>query len=336
MKRRNILLAIAVVSIVTLSSLSNASGETWHVRLDGTGDTSSLATAIASAQAGDSILVGPGRHSGGRGFVVAKPLHIVSEQGPEVTTITNHSCIGVGGPCLGSWGFYVHDFSGRFTIRGFTITNCGDCAEIICPYYDGCGVAVQNASGSVEDNIIFDLHCQGADVRGSSSVVFDGNLIRSNNYVGITISGGAAVEIRSNTFSEGWQWYQAHVEVWDAASSANIHHNIFANSPGMGIENEIPGATVILECNDFWNNAKGNCGGVLGDPVGTNGNIGADPMFCGVAGSGNFYLQSGSPCAGQNVPAACSGQGMGCYLATCTVDVKQESWGSIKSLFKKK
>ncbi|MGD1048412.1 MAG: right-handed parallel beta-helix repeat-containing protein [Candidatus Krumholzibacteriaceae bacterium] len=333
MKRRNIRFTIAVASIVALCPLSSASGKTWHVRQDGTGDTSSLATAIASAQAGDSILVGPGSYTTDGGYVVNKPLHIASEQGPTVTTIRNFSCIGVGGPCLGSWGFWVHDFGGSFTIRGFTIERNGDCQELICPAYDGCGIAVHDASGIVANNIIYDNNDQAADVRGSCSVVFEGNLIRGNNAVGISVLEGATVEIRSNTFSEGRQYYSTHVEIFDATSSVNIHHNIFANSPGKGVKNETPGATVILECNDFWNNAQGNCGGVLVDPVGTNGNIGADPLFCGVPGSGNFYLQSGSPCAGPNVPGACSGQGMGCYPTTCTVAVKQQSWGSMKSLF---
>lgn len=320
--------------VLAFSSMGGAGHcRTWHVRQDGTGDTSSLADAIAAAADGDSILVGPGSYTTDGGYVVNKPLHIASEQGPTVTTIRNFSCIGVGGPCLGSWGFYVHDINGYFTIRGFTIRQNGDCQELICPYYDGCGIAIENASGTVSGNIIYDNYSQGADVRGSCSVVFDRNLVRGNNGLGITVSEGAAVEIRSNTFSEGGPYYWAHVEVWDASSSVNIHHNIFANSPGKGVKSETLDAPVVLGCNDFWNNAQGNCGGVLVDPVGTNGNIGADPLFCGVPGSGNFYLQSSSPCAGQNVPSACSGQSMGCFPAMCTVAVKQQSWGSIKSLF---
>ncbi len=336
LKRRHVLLAVALASIVALCPLSNASGTTWHVRKDGTGDTGSLAAAIASAQSGDSILVGPGGYSIDRGYNVSKPLHIVSEQGPTVTIIWNSSCGDYGVPCPGSWGFYMHDFTGSFTIRGFTIKSSGDCMEIVCPWYDGCGIAVYNASGNIADNVLLGLQGHGGDVRGSSTIVFEGNLIRQNLHGGLTVSDGAAVEIRSNTFSEGAPYYWAHVEVWDTGSSVNAHHNIFANSPGEGVRSETAGATVVLECNDFWNNAQGNCGGVLVDAVGTNGNIGADPLFCGVAGSGNFYLQAGSPCAGPNVPSACSGQGMGCFPASCTVAVEQRSWGSIKSLFEKK
>jgi len=310
---------------------AGASSKTWHVRQDGTGDTSSLAAAIASAQDGDSILVGPGAYQTYQGFIVSKPLHIISEQGPVVTTISNHSCIGVGGPCLGSWGFWVHDFSGSFTIRGFTIERNGDCQELICPYYDGCGVAIHGASGAVADNIIYDNYGLAADIRGSCSVVFEGNLIRANNVVGIWVGEGAAVEIRSNTFSEGGPYYWTHVEIFDATSSVNIHHNIFANSPGKGVKNETPGATVVLECNDFWNNAQGNCGGTLGDAVGANGNIGADPLFCGV---GIFTIRANSPCAEAQVPSPCSSLRMGCYPVDCPVGVKSSSWGTVKSLFR--
>jgi len=325
--------ATFILSLILLcgSFCTDASSTTWHVRQDGTGDTSSLATAIASALGGDSILVGPGGYSIYQGFTVSKPLHIVSEQGPEVTVIANHSCIGVGGPCLGSWGFWVHDFSGSFTIRGFTIQNCGDCLELICPDYDGSGIAVQDASGIVADNILSDNHSWGGAVRGSCSVVFERNLIRTNISMGITVYDGAAVEIRSNTFSEGSPYYAGHVWIYGATSNVSIHHNIFANSPGKGIVNQTPGATVIIECNDFWNNAKGNYGGTLGDPVGTNGNIGADPLFCG---AGIFTIRADSPCAETQVPSACSGLSMGCYPVDCPVGVKSTSWGNLKSLFR--
>lgn len=334
MKIRNIRLTIAVASIVALCSLSNASGKTWHVRQDGTGDTSSLAAAIASAQAGDSILVGPGDYSIYQGYSVSKPLHIVSEQGPDVTIIENFSCCCVGAPCPGSWGFWVHDFNGSFTIRGFTIKSSGDCLEIVCPYYDGCGIAVYNASGIIVDNILFGMHGRGGDVRGLSTIVFEGNLIRQNLHVGMMVSDGAAVEIRSNTFSEGHryygEYYSAHVGIYDATSSVSIHHNIFANSPARAITCYASGATVVIECNDFWNNAKGNCGGVLVDPVGTNGNIGADPLFCGV---GVFTIRANSPCAEAQVPSVCSGLRMGCFPVNCPVAVRESSWGSIKSIY---
>ena len=71
------------------------------------------------------------------------------------------------------------------------------------------------------------------------------------------------------------------------------------------------------------------------DQTGINGNICLDPLFCGVPGSGNFYLQADSPCAAANVPELCNANKIGCYPVNCSVDTKENSWGEIKKIFNK-
>ena len=85
----------------------------------------------------------------------------------------------------------------------------------------------------------------------------------------------------------------------------------------------------IVSCCDLWGNAGGNYVG-NNDPIGTNGNISADPRFCG-AQPDDFTLQANSPCAPAN--NSC-GTLIGLYGVDCdSVAVQRESWGGIKSRY---
>jgi len=103
---------------------------------------------------------------------------------------------------------------------------------------------------------------------------------------------------------------------------------------GVAVSATTPASQIVFECNDVWGNAPANYAGTLTDQTGINGNISHDPLFCGIPGSGNYYLQDSSPCAKSHVPGHCVGFRMGYYPEKCTVGVKRDSWGSIKSLLK--
>jgi hypothetical protein len=146
MKRRDIYLRIAVSSIVILFSLSNASGKTWYVRKDGSGDTKWLSLAIVSAQP------------------------------PEETVISNEpdpiGCM----PC-GSMAFSVRDFSGPFTIKGFTMRDHRYGELMMLPFT----VEVVNASGVISDNILTENQCCEVVIIGDfSSVVLENNIFYNN------------------------------------------------------------------------------------------------------------------------------------------------------------
>jgi len=76
-----ILLAIPLL-LVAIPSLSR----TWHVKQDGTGDATSIYGALGFAQSGDTILVSPGYYWEFQ-IYPAFAIHLISEAGPEVTTI---------------------------------------------------------------------------------------------------------------------------------------------------------------------------------------------------------------------------------------------------------
>lgn len=67
------------------------------------------------------------------------------------------------------------------------------------------------------------------------------------------------------------------------------------------------------------------------DQLGVNGNLSADPQFCGEEGSGNYYLQSDSPCAPAN--NSC-GELIGALPVGCEAVATQEaSISAIKALY---
>jgi hypothetical protein len=104
--------------------------------------------------------------------------------------------------------------------------------------------------------------------------------------------------------------------------------NIALSEQGGGIR-AIEWSVPHLSCSDVW----GNVGGdflQFPDPTGTDGNISADPRFCG-AQPDDFTLQANSPCAPAN--NSC-GVLIGLYGVDCdSIAVESQSWGGIKSKY---
>lgn len=64
-------------------------------------------------------------------------------------------------------------------------------------------------------------------------------------------------------------------------------------------------------------------------------NFSVDPLFCGVSGSENFFLRADSPCAPGNHPTGADCGLIGPLSVGCgTVPTEQNTWGSIKALFR--
>lgn len=87
----------------------------------------------------------------------------------------------------------------------------------------------------------------------------------------------------------------------------------------------------ILGCTDIFGNSGGDWVGEIADQLWTQGNLWADPEFCGVPGSGNFYLQSDSPCApgGNECSVQIGARPVGCE----SVGMRDTSWGAIKAQY---
>jgi Right handed beta helix region len=309
---------------VVLCAAGPVIAATWHV---GGGDGGTLKHILDTAAGGDTILVGPGTYRIFRGFNISKPLHVMSEQGPFVTVIWNFGMsIGVGGPCYGSYGIAAFETGGGFTISGFTIRD-NSIGGDVGGYQDmvaGIGIIVEDASGTIRDNIIINSPIMAMELLGDCSVVVERNLIVSNDW-GINACGSSSLEIHHNTFVKNGTGVHAP---GGSAHAGAIRSNIIVDGESLGIKID-SSSTYAISCNDVWNNGRGNYGGCLTDLTGIDGNISADPLFCD-----GYHLQQESPCIGSNAPAFCAGTSMGCYAIPCGVGVDRKSWGTIKSLFK--
>jgi len=300
------------------------------VRKDGTGDTAYLDLAVYSAQTGDTVLVGPGRYS--QPTLELGAIHLISEAGPEATTIE----------------LYIMDI--EWDVHVIVIGDVNACSVIGFTIRGarngwlstGGGIDIVSSSALIKGNIIMDNWCAsggGLACYGSPAPVIEGNLFYGNGGFA-----GAAIEvcqcsptIRNNTIVDnhandgagaiylvGAQSFPAIINNIIVGNTATSYGAIYGDAP----------AGITLSCNDVWDNQPSNYDTPLTDQTGLNGNISLDPLFCGEAGSRNYYLQANSPCAAANVPVSCAGAGMGCYSVKCAVGVKKKSWGTIKSLFK--
>jgi hypothetical protein len=177
---------------------------------------------------------------------------------------------------------------------------------------------------------------------GASSVVVEGNrfvgnetgiIIRSNggvvrnnlferHLVAANFTDFASAEFTNNTVVD-FTW-AILIELGD---SPTIENNIIVNG-SIGLECVL--ASPVFSCNDVFNvvDPYGGCD----DMTGTNGNFAADPQFCGVDGSGNYFLQSDSPCAPGNHPGGESCGMIGAMPVNCeTVPTRRVTWGTIKA-----
>ena len=91
--------------------------------------------------------------------------------------------------------------------------------------------------------------------------------------------------------------------------------------------------SVRLVCCDVYMNEYGDWSGCLEGQNGINGNISADPLFCGdVNPLKRYLLHANSPCAPENNPEC---GGIGAYGVGCEATaVENISWGSLKARFR--
>lgn len=176
----------------------------------------------------------------------------------------------------------------------------------------------------------------GAIALLQSSPSIEYNLFRQNQSAlggGVYCNNFSAGPIRYNTFDENIADSGGGAAVYCTNYSAPpISNNIVANSPaGNPVETKNDSVPTI-GCCCFFNNAGGNSlplGAIDG-----GANFALDPEFCGIDGSGNYFLQADSPCAPGNTPAAQQCGQIGAFSVSCgTTSVKEKTWGAIKTRY---
>jgi hypothetical protein len=299
---------VAIALIVFLSSAGHT--RTWRVNAAGTGDAPSIAAALDSCATGDSVLVAPGNYEIDSNLFIDTRVTLVSEAGAQATVLERAAA---------PVGLLIGTDS---VIEGFTLDSI----------FISAGASF-GSGGRISNNV---LHGSGNQYEHAMSFWEYGGMTISGNCIysyggGITLSESSSFIFDHNTIMAcgtaisldgSWPWN-------------TIRNNLLVGN-NYGIN--LGGGEVVGEvsCNNVFGNSIANY--IYGtDPTGTNGNISVDPQFCAVdpPGSGNFLLQSDSPCAPGNHPDGYPCGLIGARPVGCgAISVKQTSWGAIKAIYK--
>ncbi len=288
------MLTIPLVLIVVLSAVA-ADAATWYVRPGGGGDATTIQAGIDLAVGGDAVVVEAGTYSGLGNVNLTfngKDITLTSESGPYFTIIDCQN-VAQGVLFTGGEGFGA-------VLDGFTIKN-GSGTSGAAIYCDG-------ASPVIRYNILCNNLAWGA---GGAIFVRQGSpMIYNNTLDGNGAGAGGGVMLGPQSNAQLWQ-------------------NIICNSTSGGAFYCVgAGGATVVSCNDLYANAGGDlvCAGAGGN------NYSLDPLFCGIAGSGNFYLQQTSPCTSTFSPCAAP---VGALGVQCQVTATQAAtWGQVKSLYR--
>jgi len=156
---------------------------------------------------------------------------------------------------------------------------------------------------------------------GGSGLTFDSCLFQGNRSEStggaINVALGSTAALTSCTLVDNEALLGGAIASFDAAS-VTIERTIVAGGLGGGTWVGDGYHPAAVTCSDLVNNVGGDWTGVLGPALGVDGNISADPQFCGSAISPRPYsLNSSSPCL---APASACGT-MGAYGQECDVVV---------------
>ncbi|MDH4037496.1 MAG: hypothetical protein OEX18_06015 [Candidatus Krumholzibacteria bacterium] len=283
-----------ILVMIVLLTAGSASASTWYVAAVG-GDATTIQGGINLASNGDEVVVAMGTYTGPGNVNVSfngKAILVRSESGPYQTVID----------CQGA-------------ARGFTFINAEGPGSILE------GFTIRNGMETKGGAIL----CDGA------SPVIRYNILSGNN---ATTSGGAihikqsSAAVYRNTMDGNGAPAGGAIALQGPATP-QIYQNIVCNSTAGGALSCAGNFTgSLVGCNDFFMNTGGDtvCAGDTGS------NFSLDPLFCGIPGSGNYYLQQTSPCVAAYSPCF---QDLGALGIQCQVTAtEQATWGKVKALYR--
>ena len=290
---RNMLRLCSSLALVVFAAGAHAA--TWHVVPGGGGDAVTIQGGINLASNGDIVTVAPGTYTGTGNINVdflGKNITVKSDDGPYTTII---DCMEQGP------GFkFQNGEDGSASLQGFTIRNARG--------NRGAAIFCDGASPMISYNIISGCYAfsmgGGIYAKNGSPYIFNNTLDNNGSPTGGAI--GLAT-----------------------GSSAQIFQNIMcACSAGGAIACSGATPATFIACNDIYSNTGGDavCIGNAGH------NFSVDPMFCGMPGTGNYYLQQISPCTQSFSPCASF---VGALGVQCEVTRTQTAtWGQVKSMYR--
>jgi hypothetical protein len=329
--RKRTLILYSIFAQIFLTSFSAAVARTWHINPNGSGDAPTIQAGIDSTADGDTVSLTNGTYTGvgNRNIdLLHKEITVRSESGIPDSCIID---------CEGEdRGFYIWRREGPATvIEGIMVKNgnVGNSA--------GGGMYCFNSSPTVT-NCTF-LWNSADNSGGGVYCYMNSSTFTYCTFVGNTASsGGGMFCTRESTTSlinctllDNSANFGGGIACSNDASPTLDKIIIAYNSTMGGAIQCTNGSYATLTCSDVYGNAGRDYVDCIAGQNGINGNISVDPEFCGIIGSGNYFLQIDSPCAPGNHPDSLGCGLIGAFDVNCgMVDVKDNSWGSIKSIFK--
>jgi predicted outer membrane repeat protein len=335
---------LGLISLALMILAGNSSAATIHVPAE----QPSIAAGLAAASAGDTVLVACGSY---QEWALSMPTGVLlrGETGdPGCVTIDaggNSRVILFDGTLAGT------------KVEGITFTG-GD-------FSAGPGMYFWHAVAEVSDCVIIDNtgggFGGGVYVRYEDSEVSFRNCLFSGNHA--SDDGGAvyAQSVGSLSFTDCTftgnsadrdggciMLYYSDCDLtgctFDANSAAQYGAAVVASYSLATLDRcivsdsvdgeavfQFSGGDLALTCSNLFGNEGGDWSVHVVDQLGVDGNISADPLYCGVPGSGNYWLRSDSPSAASN--SGC-GQRMGAWDEGCEgTSTAATSWGRVKSLY---
>jgi hypothetical protein len=280
--------------IVMLALATTANAATWHVVSGGGGDATTIQAGINLAVNGDVVLVAPGTYTGvgNVNLTFAGKNITVTSESGAYQTIID---------CQGSaQGITFANGEGSAAVfEGFTIRN-GFAVK-------GGAVYCDETSPTIRYNVFVN---STATTSGGAVYIKKGAPTLYNN----TLDGNGA------PFGGG-MWVQG-------PGAPQIYQNIICSTTAGGAFMCAGAPASVVTCNDVYGNAGGNvvCAGT------SSNNFSMDPAFCGIPGSGNFFLQQTSPCTAAYSPCAVA---VGALGVQCTLTATEAvTWGRVKSIYR--
>jgi hypothetical protein len=210
---------------------------------------------------------------------------------------------------------------------GFTGTNASaTLSENRISGMKGSGIICGGGSPVIKDNLIDNCSTCGLQLNATAAAQVRGNLIVLQ-FTAIQVMGGTNAVIENNTIQQAGAGL-----VFDQTANPTAARNI-VELCNVGINCYFP-SNPIIACNDVFN-CQDPYAGHCPDKTGIDGNFSQDPEYCGVDGSGNYFLQSDSPCAPGNHPDGHDCGLIGAHEVKCgEVDAQSKTWGNVKMLYK--
>ncbi|MGQ0722864.1 MAG: hypothetical protein ACT4PE_15040 [Candidatus Eiseniibacteriota bacterium] len=348
-----------LVALAASALAVSAGARTWDVHPDGSGAAPTIAAALDSTAAGDTVLLACGtyfEHS----LLLPADVVLRSETGTAdcavIDALQLGRCVTVsaGGPAT--------------RIEGVTFVNgraAGGCADPgLGTYCMGGGLLCIGSSPSIvacafRDSFASDngggASClfssptfTGCEFTGNAAhvgggllsafpfgaPVLDGCLFAGNSAVtdgGALYVFGTSLTISGCTIAGNTAGQSGGGIFWISEAALAVDRTVIAlNAGASAIECGFGASVPALICSNVWGNGGGDWTGCTASQLGTSGNLSLDPLFCD-ASAGVYTLSASSPCA---PGASCGGIGaldVVCGALGVEAVVSPESWGRVKA-----